>query len=494
MKLSLTLKNISFLFVACLLGVITYQAMGGITLDSTNTVYNIFPTLVRCGVIGLFIGFSRKDDEVPFLGILIALLVVCVGALLTYKFSPIGTVVFNYNLGIHVAIEPLLAACFSLLGWYLAHHVRNKTLHIILPIIALAAIAIGFIGSASFYAKPYTVGYKITHTRTRLSDLKYDGFDYAETINRMNFNHQGYYQAYKDAWSGDSRVQPFTSIMFFRPSGMPTLLALLPGKTLFSVFLWWGILLGLCSFASYMITLKYCDESYAFISSILVGFTLLALGASNLIAFNWLFAEIPAAMVLLCAFAFSLYKKWWPAALCFILACATREFSIMFLPFPFLILIFQNRDEKKKGIVPLLIMIAGVLGFYIMHYFLAPVADAHTGTKMNFINTWFHGSFAYYSNYLTYRINDSWALSNFMILLPFASLLAALCVKPLGDKIALAYIPATLGLFYLFMGQNEYQGYWGGFGLPLLIACLALFSAFACTKNESPEGPSSIQL
>lgn len=490
MNLKATIKNVCSILAALLLGIVTYQAMGGITLDGSTMAYNIFPTIVRCGAIGLFIGLARKKDAQPFIALVSCAFIVSVGVMITYWFSPIGQLIFNYQFGFHVIIEPLLALCFSLAGWYFSRYFNEKILTISLAVISIIVIAIGFIGCAQFYAKPYSIAYELSHTRVRLSDLKYDGFDYAETINRMNFNHQGYYQAYKDAWAGDSRVQPFTSIMFFRPSGMPTLLALLPGKTLFSVFLWWGVLLGLSAFAVYMIILRYSDSSFAFISSILIGFTFLAIGGSNLLMFNWLFAEVPAAMVLLCAFALSIYKKWWPAALCFILACATREFSVMFLPFPFAILLFEDKGERKKGVLALLIMLVGVCCFYLLHYFSAPVADAHTGTKMNYINTWFHGSASYYTNYLKYRVKDSWALANFMMFLPFAGIFSALAIKAKGEKIALLYIPVTLGLFYFFMGQNKYQDYWGGFGIPLLMTCLALCSVFAYTKSEDPKGSS----
>ena len=492
MNQKFTAKDVLSLLPIALLGIFTFQAMGAILLDQTSVTYNVFPTIIRCAVIGLFIGIARKEDKQPYTSLIASLIIVSLATLITRQFSPVGEMIFGYKFGLHLVIEPLIAIAFSALGWYGAKQISNKILTISLAALAFIVIGAMFLTSANFYTKSNTDAYVVSHNPIQLSSLKYDGFDYAETLNRMNFNHQGYYQAYKDAWAGDSRVKAFSSIMFFRPSGMPTLLALLPGKTLYSVFLWWGLLLCLASLATYALVLKYSDASFAFISSILVGFTFFAIGCSELILFNWTFAEIPAAMVLLCAFALSVYKKWWPAALCFLLACATREFSLMFLPFPFIILFFQEKSSRKKGLIALTAMLAGVAAFYVFHYISAPVADANTGTKMNFISTWFHGSASYYSNYLTYGVKATWALSGLMILLPLLGILFSLCVKPLGEKIALAYIPFTLGLFYFFMGQNQWQNYWGGFGIPLLVAIFSLCSALAYVKSEGPEGPSLV--
>lgn len=388
-------------------------------------------------------------------------------------------------------VELLITISLALGCWYISRFVNNRSLTIALAVISVITVSISYIPVAKFYATPNSVAYLLSHTRTRLSDLGYDGFDYAETINRMNYRGDSYYKAYKDSWAGDERVQEFDSIMFFRPSGMPTILALLPGKTLYSVFLWWGVLLGFTTLAAFSIILKYADSSYALISSVLVGMTFMAISGFNPIKFNWIFAESLAAMVLIWAIAFTVYKKWWPAALCFVLACATREFSIMFLPLPFIALFFEEKGTRKNGLIALITMLVGVFGFYLFHYYAAPVASAQTNTKFNHISTWFRGSFTYYKNYLTYRVKDTWALASFMTLLPLAGIVSVFALKARKEILFFLYIPVTLGLFYLFMGQNIYQDYWGGFGIPLLIICLTLCSAAAYIKDEDPRGSSS---
>lgn len=491
MDLKTTVNTVLSLFIASFLGVFAYQAMGGFILDGSDLTISVFPFAVRCIIIGLFAGLTRRKDSNPYLAAALALFITVIGALITYYMSPIGHNVYNYQLGLHLAFEPLIAISIALGCWYLSRFITYKALVITLAALSVIAVSVSYIPVAKFYTVPNSVAYLLSHTRTRLSDLGYDGFDYAETINRMNLKGDSYYKAYKDSWAGDERVQPFDSIMFFRPSGMPTILALLPGKTLFSVFLWWGVLLGLSTLATYSIILKYADSSYAFISSVLVGITFVTIFAALPNAFNWLFGEGLAAMVLIWAIAFTVYKKWWPAAICFVLACATREFSIMLLPVPFIALLLEEKGTRKKGLIALITMLFGVFGFYLFHYYAAPVADAQTGTKFNHISTWFRGSFDYYKNYLTYNVKNTWALTNFMTLLPPAGIASVFAIKSRKEMIPLIYIPITLGLFYFFMGQNKYQDYWGGFGIPLLMVCLALCSAFDYVKDEDPNGSSS---
>lgn len=164
---------------------------------------------------------------------------------------------------------------------------------------------------------------------------------------------------------------------------------------------------------------------------------------------------------------------------------ATREFTLMLLPIPFIYaLLATEKGERKKALWPLVSMAGGVIAFYIFHYFTAPVADAGTGTKFNFLSTWFSGSLDAYKDYLTYRLKEVWISQKILYLLPFFSLLGAWAIKG-REKFIWLYLAITLSLFYALMGQNAFQGYWGAFGVPLLIACALMTASFFGKDDEA---------
>lgn len=486
---SLSAHQVLPLIGALLAGFVVYQSQTFIVLSDAAQMLHLSGSITRVLLTALVVALCLGRRTPIWVSAIACGAAVLLGSTAILVGVEYPEIIFGENLlELKILVESIAGATLAALFAYVTSLIKNQrvfTYGSLVVVLLIFALHFGLIINKAYTGDPFAR--EVLTGTQELSINGYDGFDYAETIRRMNKG-ESYYEAYTNAWASDPRMeQPFNSVFFFRPAGMPTLLASLPGTSLLSVLMWWVVLVEIAGFAAFMFLRKFTLDGFALAGTILILTYYLVVGCTVLSRFDWLMAEVLVSLTLICALAALVYKRWWLSCILLLLATMTREFAVVFIPIWFLVWFFEPRDKKIKLLIPLGAMLAGVIGFYSYHIYTAPVADAGTGTKLNFIETWFKGNFAWYQNYLKYKIDYSWPLAKAALLLPISALIGSLSLQKNQWRISFAVLSAGLGAFFLLLGQNEWQNYWGPFGVPILILLSVLVLNWIDKKDRDEQ-------
>jgi len=339
----------------------------------------------------------------------------------------------------------------------------------------------------SAVGNPSTDAYQATHVDFAQTGFGYDGFLYAQVLNNLK-NGESYYQAVGDAHKSDKRNTtgaPLASVFNFREPLLAWALSHSPGEGLSGVIMLYCLFAFGVAWAAYFFVKRFAEPGVALVAFLLVSNYFIAVAAQPLLRFDYLFAEIWAAGLVIIALWALVTQRVWLSALFLVLAVANREYALMFIPIWVLFWAFSSKRDRKEWLPYAFTVIGSILALSLhMHAASAYIARTVTGVVGSgagefSIRTWLQGSMKNYRAAMQYKLVDSTIIGYFSAVLPLLALAGVCAVRENRYRIPLVVTTLGMGVFFRFISAGYWSMYWGALGIPIFFMLMTLIGAFA---------------
>jgi hypothetical protein len=453
------------LVVAVALGVVAYVVLPRIAVDPDSLLLAALRGALAGSVVALTLGGAAREWVVVALAAVAAAagtVVLGVASVATYGTGLVG-----------VLAALVLAALVGRAGRWASP-------------ISLVVVASAMLVSSGIWGGPVgqvEAGREVVlHQQPQAGQYEFDGFVFLRTLDLMR-NGSSYYAAFARAIRDERGLDPtpLASPFNFREPFLFHLWKVLPGGDLPMDLLGWFLVLAVVmQLAAYVVARRWVPPGPALVAPLLL-VPYLSFFLRHNVWFTMV--EIWAAGFALVALAFLVRGRWVPSLVMLVVAVATRELMVLFVPVWLLAWWLWSPPSKRRWWIPA-VAIVGPLVVLGLHWALAPTVSGPGGDG---IDHWLTGpSLGRLRRDLTFAWAPVVGATAVALLVPLAALVGPLVTRPRRAALPLTCLVAVPLVFLLCVSSGPTGAYWGAILTPLAIALAPSVLAVVFPREPEP--------